>query len=63
MCSTGLGEPLSDLSCWWHKKMNDDFFKKTERLNAVILDSTDDITFPAEQLRATASKYRESADS
>ena len=51
MCSTALGEPLSDLSCCRHKKMNEDFFKVTDRLNTVILDSTDDIAFPAEQLK------------
>ena len=62
MCSTALGEPLSDLSCCQHKKMNDDFFKVTDRLNAVILDSTDDITFPAEQLKENVSSYYEIPD-
>ncbi|XP_078360970.1 uncharacterized protein LOC144645313 [Oculina patagonica] len=51
MCSTELGQPLSDLSCCRHKKMNEDFFKVTDRLNTVILDSTEEFAFPAEQLK------------
>ncbi|KAL9976860.1 hypothetical protein ACROYT_G014198 [Oculina patagonica] len=62
MCSTALGEPLSDLSCCWHKKMNKEFFSVADRLNTMILDSIDDFACPAEQLKENVSSYYEIPD-
>lgn len=62
MCSTDLGQPLSDLSCCRKKKMDEEFFKVTDRLNTVILDSADDFAFPPEQLKKNVSSYYEIPD-
>ena len=42
--------------------MNEDFFELTDRWNTVILDSTDDIAFPAEQIKENVSSYYEIPD-
>ena len=62
MCSTDLGQPLSDLSRCRKKKMDEEFFKVTDRSNTVLLYSADDFAFPPEKLKKNVSSYYEIPD-